>query len=442
MARTAEPRMHRSPGAPPSAETEHQLGAMALPTVEESTLRNRTSAQRRPSASILMTCAHDSGTGGLQSVFRDLVRYLEGTGRSVHLIYPAPLPSLRRVQATNTWGRIASYCPLPTIVNNSVPLSVPLLGVYLPIAQFHLTRLIRRNKIDVINCHGLSPYFLHLAIAARLWRIPLVLSVHGAEIDGYAARGAAQRLLLRLVVRSADRVVACSRALARQTSEAFPGARGKITYVHNGLDLSQFAENGSAPPVDGPFVLTVCRQVEKKGVDTLLRAFALVLRDVPTLSLVVIGDGPLLERNKALARTLQIEPQVRFVGDVPRAEVLAAFAACTLFVLPSRAEPFGLVLLEAAHYRKAIVGTRVGGIPEIVADHVSGVLVEPDDPAAMAAQMSRLLRNPDVAERLGVRAHQTLMSRFRWEDRGPDYTAIYEGARGPSVLDSDAGPPP
>ena len=107
----------------------------------------------------------------------------------------------------------------------------------------------------------------------------------------------------------------------------------------------------------GPSCWRVCRHVRKKGVDTLLHAFALVLRDVPELSLVLVGGGPLLEEHKALARRLRIEHQVVFMGEVSHAEVSAFFAACTLFVLPSRAEPFGIVLLEAAYYGKAIVGT-------------------------------------------------------------------------------------
>ena len=84
------------------------------------------------------------------------------------------------------WGRRAFYCPMPAIVRNSALLSVPVFFAYLPITFFHLARLIRRKKIDVINCHYLTPYFIHLVIAARLLRVPVVVSVHGADIDGYA----------------------------------------------------------------------------------------------------------------------------------------------------------------------------------------------------------------------------------------------------------------
>jgi hypothetical protein len=98
--------------------------------------------------------------------------------------------------------------------------------------------------------------------------------------------------------------VACSRAMADQTARAFPGARAQITYIHSGLRLDELPAPGNAADVTRPFVLSVCRQVAKKGTDTLLRAFAQVQRDVPGVALIIIGDGPELERNRALAAAL------------------------------------------------------------------------------------------------------------------------------------------
>jgi glycosyltransferase involved in cell wall biosynthesis len=377
-----------------------------------------------------LTCPGDAGTGGVQRVFRDLVRWLEAHHRHVYLVYQAPLPCMRVTQATNAWGRRAFYCAMPTVVRKSVLLSLAVAVVYVPLTLFHLTRLLRRHRIDAINCHYLAEYFIHLVIAARLLRVPVVISVHGADVDRYARVSRAQRFLLRLVMRGANRIVACSDAMARDTAKVFTAAAYKVTYVHNGVDLAAFASVGGPTAVAGPFLLSVCRQVDKKGTDTLLRAFALIDRDFPELSLVIIGDGPILEQNRALARGLGIEKRVFFMGDMAHADVLPYFEACALFVVPSRVEPFGLVVLEAAYYKKGMVCTRVGGIPEIITDNVSGFLVEPDDAAGMAGKIGILLRDPALAERFGAQAQQAMMARFRWEDRVKDYLAIYEGATG------------
>jgi glycosyltransferase involved in cell wall biosynthesis len=387
---------------------------------------------------ILMTSASDAGVGGVQVVFRELVHWLEHSGRQVHLLYQAPLPRVGLVEKINPWGRRAFYCPMPAIVKESALLSVPVFLVYVPIALLHLVRLLHRKKIDVINCHFLTPYFIHLIIAARLVRVPVVVSVHGADIDSYAQLGLVERWLFRRIMRGADRIVACSGALARQTIEAFPDTRGKVSYVYNGVNLAHYVPVPHTRALPRPFLLGVCRHVRKKGVDTLLRAFAVVARDVPELSLVLVGAGPLLDEHKALARSLRLEDRVAFMGEVAHDEVSSFFAACTLFVLPSRAEPFGLVLLEAAYHGKAIVATRVGGVPEIIASGVNGVLVEPDDPGGMAAQILTLLNQPELARQLGGRARQTLATRFLWEERILDYIAIFEGRPGPSPIEPDA----
>jgi glycosyltransferase involved in cell wall biosynthesis len=394
----------------------------------------------KPVRNVLLMCAHEKGFGGIQVVLRSLVSGLEQNARHVYFLYAAPLPRVGLVETINSLGCPAYHCPMPVIVRNSAILSVPVLAVYLPIAFFHLALLIHRKNIDVVNCHYLDPYFIHVVIAARLLRVPVVVSVHGADIDEYAGLGWASRLVYRLIMRGADRVVACSEALARRTIEVFPDVHGKVTCVHNGLDRTYGTGARETQPLPRPYILGVCRHVHKKGVDTLLRAFAVVLRECPDLSLVLVGDGPLLDEHQALAQTLRIERHVLFVGSVAHSDVSAFFQSCTLFVLPSRAEPFGLVLLEAAYHRKSIVCTRVGGVPEIIADGISGVMVEPDDPAGMAAQIVGLVRDPARRARLGAQAYRTLVTRFLWTDRIHDYIAIYEGRPGANPLGTAPAP--
>jgi glycosyltransferase involved in cell wall biosynthesis len=193
------------------------------------------------------------------------------------------------------------------------------------------------------------------------------------------------------------------------------------------LDLSDYSDIQESRALPKPYILCVCRHVHKKGIDTLLRAFALVRHECRTMALVLVGDGPLFKEHRQLARNLQIDEHVEFIGGVDHQEVAPFFQDCTLFVLPSRAEPFGLVILEAAYYRKAIVCTAVGGVPEIVTDGVNGVLVESEDPNAMAKAIVALVSDPIRRNQLGAQAYETLLKRFLWKDRIGDYIAVYEG---------------
>ena len=398
-------------------------------------------AGRRSVTTILMTSPSDTGTGGVQQVFGDLIRALEHEGRRVVLLHQAALPQLGVVRVDTRPGRDAFSCAMPTLVRDSILLGVAVSLVYLPLTLFHLVRFLRREKIDAINCHYLAEYFLHLVLAGRLLGIPVLVSVHGADVDRYVTARAATRWLLRLVVRGATRIVGCSAAMARQAVETFPAARGKATYVHNGLHLSDFAAAEDPPDIADPFVLCVCRQVDKKGVDTLLRAFARLAGEFADLGLVLIGDGPALERNRALARTLGIDHRVRFLGVMPRTRALGYLARCAVLAVPSRAEPFGLVILEGAYFSRPMVCTRAGGIPEIVEDHVSALLVDANDHAGMASRIALLLRDPALGVRLGERAHRELIAKFQWTARVGDYIATYEGAdRRPSRIAVAAWP--
>src|SRR5262249_51198868 len=205
----------------------------------------------------------------------------------------------------------------------------------------------------------LAEYFLYLVLVGRLMRIPVVVSVHGADVDRHTTDTVARRLIRRLVMRGAHQVVACSAAMVAQTIDVFPFVRTKITHVHNGLnpsDLPMPPGTGTPAPIQ-PCLLTVARQVAKKGIDTLLRAFALLERDFLDLRLVIVGDGPKIEEHRRLARELGIESRTTFAIDPPRLQVLRYFAACSVVVVPSRAEPFGLVVLEGAYYSKPMVCT-------------------------------------------------------------------------------------
>jgi glycosyltransferase involved in cell wall biosynthesis len=384
-----------------------------------------------------MTCPFDAGIGGVQVVLRNLVRGLEQNRRRVYFVYDAPL-RMRPLEGINTLGCPALYCAMPAVVRDSALLNLITFCLYLPITMFHLGRVIRGKKIDVINCHYLAGYFLHLVIAGRLLRVPIVISVHGADVDAYNDSSRFRKFVYRLIMRGANRVVACSAAMARHTADVFPEVRGKVTYVHNGLDLSCYSNTSETLALPKPYILCVCRHVHKKGVDTLLRAFVLVRRKFPTMSLVLVGDGPLFEDHKELARNLQIDDRLVFVGSTPHAEVGSFFQGCTLFVLPSRAEPFGLVILEAAYYRKGFVCTSVGGVPEIVTDGVDGVLVEADNPKGMAEAIVALVKDPIRRAQFGARAHETLLKRFLWKDRIFDYVAVYEGR--PNVVLAPADP--
>ncbi len=158
----------------------------------------------------------------------------------------------------------------------------------------------------------------------------------------------------------------------------------------------------------------------------LLRAFARVVEKEPDLTLTLVGDGPLRKGHETLAQELGLNGSISFLGWKDRAEVGDLLRQCDLFVLPSRSEPFGIVIIEAMACGKPVVASAVGGIPEIIQQGENGILVEPDDPAALADAIIRVLEDEGLRSRIGRNGVETVRKSFRCEHNGARYERLFE----------------
>lgn len=290
---------------------------------------------------------------------------------------------------------------------------------------FRLLELFRRQGIDVVHTHNYCP-LIYGAPAARLAGVPVVIQTRHGQSYGEGRR---QKAAFRLASLLADRVVCVSDDSAR--SSAREGvARRKLVRIWNGIDTSRFAYRGPHP--GGPAVM-VGRMVPLKGVDTLLRAMALVVRDRPAFRLEVAGDGESLPALKKLAEDLGVDRNVQFLGEVR--DVAGLLARASLFVLPSLSEGISLTLLEAMARGLPVVATRVGGTPEVVAEGVTGLLVPPGAPAELAEAMRRLWRDPRGC-RMGLLGRQRVERHFDIRRMVGDYEALYL-----RLLGRASGPP-
>jgi len=264
-------------------------------------------------------------------------------------------------------------------------------------------RAARRTRPDVVFAHFLFPAGFAGLLAARAARVPLVVMAHGQDVANLDR--APLRLATRPVVRGAAAVIANSRWLAARLEGHFPGLSCDVCDL--GVDLAQFDPQGTTPAAwpDGaaavggdatrPRVLCVGSLIERKNVIALADAFATLGRG----SLTFVGDGP-------LRGALEGRPGVTVVGRVRHDAVPAWYAACDVLAQPSRIEPFGLAALEAMAMARTVVATTHGGPPEFVTPE-AGVLVDPDDPAALTAALARAAQmpSPNAAARVAAAAH-------------------------------------
>ncbi len=175
--------------------------------------------------------------------------------------------------------------------------------------------------------------------------------------------------------------------------------------------------------------------MEKKGFDLLLAAYAALDEVSRKADLVIAGEGEALEGLRHTASALGVTDRVHFVGRLSRQQVAEAMTGATLFVMPSRIEPFGIVILEAWRAGAPVVATNRGGPSEFVRDGNDAVLVDPFDTTAFAFMLESLLLDPDRRRRIGASGRVRVRS-FGWPDVAEQYREVYSsvtGPRGPAV---------
>ncbi len=269
-------------------------------------------------------------------------------------------------------------------------------------------------------------------LAATGHRPPYVVStIHSSRV-----RSAEDRETLRELTASMDHLIAVSRAIEHKLEVENRVIAGgpPISLIYNGIDLDRYDhqepcctlrdEYGLEP--GSQIVGVVARLEPEKGHPTLLEAWPAVLRAVPDAYLLVVGEGSQRDSLEAQARELRIAHRVVFTGR--RDDIPAVTAALDVAVLPSYREAQGLTILEAMALSRPIVASNVGGIPEMIEDGVTGLLVPPHEPDALAGAITRLLVDHPFADMVARAGHDLVHERFCVQLMVSSIEAIYEEA--------------
>ena len=257
----------------------------------------------------------------------------------------------------------------------------------------------------------------------RLTGTPLIISSHGetfADDHGVFDQSRIMRSALHRALAAADAVTGCSLLVTEDLARRFGDSRAVV--VPNGVDLEAAADPGW-PASTAPTFVAVGRVEHVKGFDLLLEAFA--TGDLAGRARLMIGgDGARLAELRSRAAELGVADRVEFPGRLSRGQVVAAMATATAVVVPSRAEAFGITILEGWRSGRPVIATVHGGPAEIVRDGIDGFLVDPLDAVALARTMSRVLDDPATAERVAA-AGRRRADEFTWARVVDGYEDIY-----------------
>jgi len=309
--------------------------------------------------------------------------------------------------------------------------------------RFLLDAVRRGRGYDLVVCS-------HVAVAQvgqiihRVFRVPYLVFGHG--IDVWGPLDARRRTALR----GAARVVAVSRFTGRMLVLEQGVAADRVTVVYPAVDPVLLGEamdeavDEAVAPRDGAAatLLTVARlsaQERYKGCDAVIGALPDVIAGAGPVRYVIVGEGDDRPRLEALARQRGVADRVVFAGRVQRDGLAAWYRACDVFVMPSVAtrrpdgwtgEGFGIVYLEAAAFRRPVIAGAGGGAPEAVEDAVTGLVVDGADGRAVAAAITRLVRDPAARARMGSAGRQRVLDQFTFDRFRAEAAAVVRGVAG------------
>ncbi len=353
--------------------------------------------------------------GGAQNHLKTLVAGLAAHGWHSDIVFfkdPALLPELT---------------PLAGTVRQ-----VPLGRASLPYALWQLHHIIKAGNYAIVHTHLLKADALG-ALAAAPISIPVISTKHNDEralLNPFVSviHGLLARLNTRTIVIS-QHVGSFMRSQGRVPPD-------KLTHIPYGLSWPEQL-SAAAPATNQkrqqPRFVSIGRLDPQKGYETLLRATALVLQQVPGFELWIVGDtqhggAAYLASLHALSAELRVSANVKFLGV--RADVHHLLAQADGMVLASRWEGFGLVFLEAMAAGKPVVATRVSAIPEVVVDNETGLLVPPDDPVALASALLDLIQDPQRAQQMGAAGQARVRAHFTAATMVERTLAVYDACRG------------
>lgn len=374
---------------------------------------------------ILSVVPWDQEFGGVASVVGNLASYLRGKKHEVVFLHPGLQNILSK--GKTKWGFEGYKLRLrvPIVRGHSVRSFIAFL-LFFPITLTQIIYLLLSHNVEIINVHYPSSEFFYFAICRRLLGIKLVTSIHGADFFPGGKPREHYSICIRFLLASSDCIVAPSKAYLLDFMELFPAYKNKGHIIYNGVDLTELDTNQEHESRDkNRYLLCIAAHNEKKGIDILLHAFSQLIEHNSSILLLMVGDGPLREKHEELARFLCIQNRVSFLGERGRSDVVKLLHGCELLVLPSRSEPFGIVITEAMACRKPVVATMVGGIPEIIENVKSGILVEPDNPDSLYKAICCILNDEALKTQLAVNGYARVCSNFLWEHTGAKYETLF-----------------
>lgn len=296
---------------------------------------------------------------------------------------------------------------------------------------YELGKIIRGHNVDVIQGQ-FHPHSHYAVLAGFITGKPSFVTIHSTTNQSGQSVRLSSIIKNKISAFLSKGFFAVSRAVRKDLIDNLHISPGHISVLHNGIDLHRYNPRKADFSLhrelgigeDSKIFLTIAQARPEKGLEYLVRAVPGVVRLYSSTHFVFCGGGPLQDDLIELAKSEGVSDKVHFLGV--RNDVPALLNDSYASVLPSLAEPLGNAVLEAMAMKKAVVATGVDGIPEMVEHGITGLLVPPGDPHALASSIVELIKNPEVTHAMGAQGRKRVESEFELNKRVLREIRIYE----------------
>ncbi|HKB68171.1 MAG TPA: glycosyltransferase family 4 protein [Pyrinomonadaceae bacterium] len=361
--------------------------------------------------------------GGIQEHVSNLAQTLARQGHQLKIV------TVRRNKSERVRDNFAG---LDVVRVPQLNLPKTLTTQYLAITTALLIAMRLRGQADVVHYHTFWPDAFTAFVVNKF--VPTVYTAHESRFLLMAEQPRSRRWL-KLALRPFQGILAPSTELLEVTRQL--GVSPEMSaFIANAVDARKFRPDVSGEtvrarygvPMDHCLILCPRRLVPKNGLEFLIESLPSIRRRFSDVSVLIAGDGPEREKLETRVRELGLHDSVIFAGSRNNDELPEFYAAADIVAIPSLKEATSIAGLEAMASACAVVATNVGGLPEIIEDGVSGLLVPPHDPEALAQAITRLIESPGLRKQLGLAARARVEQKFTWEQVASETTRAYERA--------------
>ena len=351
-------------------------------------------------------------------------------GLDVHVITPGTSEDLRDEVMDGVHVHRVMY---PNFMSSHFSLFVFVVKVMREAVQLNKT-----ENFDIIHSHFADSASFAGAITSKILGKPFVITAHGYAVC-FPKKAPIFNMFVKSALNSAKKIICVSKYTANLVSKVVEAS--KIEVIHNGVDMEKLTPKMSRSKFklniglkDKQIILSVANLVKRKGHNQIIRSLPWVLKSVPNLVYIIVGEGSEERALKTMVEDMDLKEKVIFAGFVPNEDIADYYNACDVFVLASRTdieeaavEGFGIVYIEASAMGKPVVGGRSGGTSEAVLDGTTGFLVNPNDTKELANKLFILLTDKELRKKIGGNGREIVMKNYLWKHNVKKVIKIYKG---------------